>query len=202
MRRRIFCSAGNGDDNSRVQESVFFDHCIFAFLLPADINIILSISQFNLSKNSNNLIHLTLRLLHTLGIFGLTGLLLGLSEVTTAQALHLLTRLGTDRPPRSFYSGLQGQEIFPGCLRLLALITIKGNEHFFIGFSPFCQPIILHTNFVEYFIRCDKQSLINKRFKVLPQTWKNIGRIMICMEVNQCRCIYAVAFSQSELDQI
>ena len=40
-------------------------------------------------KNSNNLIHLTLRLLHTFGIFGLTGLLLGLSDVTTVQALHL-----------------------------------------------------------------------------------------------------------------
>ncbi len=45
--------------------------------------------SFTSLKNSSNLIHLTSRPLHTFGIFGLTGLLLGFSDVTTVQALHL-----------------------------------------------------------------------------------------------------------------
>jgi hypothetical protein len=52
------------------------------------------------------------------------------------------------------------------------------------------------------FIGRNEQSLIDKDFKVFPQSRKNIRRIMICMQVDQCGCIDAVALLQSELDQI
>jgi hypothetical protein len=55
---------------------------------------------------------------------------------------------------------------------------------------------------VKDFIGRYQQSLINKGFKVLPQAWKDIRRIMIGVHVDQCGRIDAVAFLQAELDQI